>query len=591
MANHIDNKDKGDNITKILADRLEESKNKLLDLTFTRMLVGASQSPAKWYKTQMANLNAFKIQVDKKAMEEKKAVLQATKQGTKELNLTTQQSKQIINEVNREMNNLNKMIISNYVQNVASIKVVAEIKKDNVSTNLYNTIRDKMLSTQDYGIVNYKNGRNVKWENYMEMKLRTDIQNDVAKNMVKDGYAAGNIFYITSFYGDCAPDHADYQGKIYVDEDWQSIAPKNRIEEIDQYIKANKIMTVQEVMDGPVYLTTRPNCRHYFQYISIDEVLGIKDNNDLNNKRKEYDLNANGKYKPEKYEALTKQRYNERQIRHWKGRAQTEQKLLDKLPKSASKQERLLLQSKVALSNRKVRTWQSTQRSLLKANKGVLQRNYDREAYRRMISDFRIKDEIKKLNNPSSGGTSEKEIYIANIPEVVKITFDYRGENYKNSIKKNIEDKNIANEVVRCSSLIFDNGKSTKFESVCIIDKKDLNSTYYNPNGKPNMVSIESKGFDLLTGKSEYIVIHNHRGNTPPSYGDLKAAYNRKSRFNIKAEYLVFTNNGSIYYYKDVDFISERVYNEYVKTNNLKQMENGLKKLAKEHGFIFEKWR
>lgn len=396
MPKHIDNKDKADNITKILADRLEETKQKLLNLSFSRLLVGTSQNADIWYKSQIANLGAFKLQTNKMVGSEKKSVLQAVKQGSRELNLNSKQENKLLKEVNAGMNGLAKLMIANHTKNVASIKVQAQVKKNNVVDNLYNIIRDKMLQTQNYGVVTYQNGRDVKWENYMEMKLRTDIQNDIAKNMISDGAAVGNIFYITSFYGDCAPDHADYQGKIYVDEDWQNIAPKNRLDEIEEYITSNKIMTVQEVMDGPVYLTTRPNCRHYFQYISIDEVLGIKNNNDLNDKRKQYNLNANGKYMPEKYEALTKQRYNERQIRNWKGRLQTEEKLLDNLPKSATEQERLLLQSKVEMSKRKVRDWQKTQRELLDNNKGVLQRNYDREAYRRMISDFKLRKEIQK---------------------------------------------------------------------------------------------------------------------------------------------------------------------------------------------------
>ncbi|MBO5711888.1 MAG: hypothetical protein J6R47_03530 [Acholeplasmatales bacterium] len=404
MSKHIDDKDKGDNIAKILGDRLDETKQLLITISFNRMLVGTSQNSSLWYKSQIANLSRFKLEVNKKTNEEKKTVLEATKKAAKELKLTKSQTNKIVKEVNDGINDLNKMIISNHVANVANIKAVAETKKSNVVDKLYNTIRDKMLQTQEYGIVTYQNGRNVKWENYMEMKLRTDIQNDIAKNMIVDGAAVGNIFYITSFYGDCAHDHADYQGKIYVDEDWQNIAPKDRIDEIEQYINSNKIMTVQEVMDAPVYLTTRPNCRHYFQYISIDEVLGIKDEKDLNNKRNEYALNANGKYQPEKYEALSNQRYNERQIRRWKGRLQTEEKLLENLPKSASEQEKLLLESKILMSKRKIRVWQETQRDLLKANKGVLERNYDREAYGRIISDFRIKKELNHLNNNSSGG-------------------------------------------------------------------------------------------------------------------------------------------------------------------------------------------
>ena len=204
--------------------------------------------------------------------------------------------------------------------------------------------------------------------------------------MIKDGAAAGNIFYITSFYGDCAPDHADFQGKIYVDDDWMSICPKDRLEEVENYIRANKIMTVQEVTgEAGNYFTTRPNCRHYFQYISIDEVLGAKD---LKEVRDKMDLNYNGKYKPEKYDALSQQRSNERYIRSYKGKIAELEQLKNNLPKNANSDR---IDKQLANAKRRLAVSQANQRQLLKDNKGVLHRNYDREIYGKIISDFRIK--------------------------------------------------------------------------------------------------------------------------------------------------------------------------------------------------------
>lgn len=182
----------------------------------------------------------------------------------------------------------------------------------------------------------------------------------------------------------------------------------------------------------------------------------------------------------------------------------------------------------------------------------------------------------------------ESELYIPKISEINSI---YKSEEYKSCIKQNVADRDVAQEIIRCSNLIFNHGKAKEVESICIIDKKHLEDTYYNPNGKPQSVKIEPTGDKMLLGGSQYIIIHNHRGNTPPSYSDLKAAYNRKNLLNIDAEYVILTNNGSIYYYKDVDFISERVYNNYVGFESIEQMDEGLTKLAKDHKFIFEKWR
>ena len=200
MPKHIDNKDKGDNISKILADRLEETKQKLLNLSFGMLLTGTSQNKDKWYQYQMANLRAFKIKANKMIATEKKVVLKAVKQGSKEINLTSKQQKRLVNKVNTEMNNLFKIIIMTHNKNIASINSQAGVSKTNVVDDLYNTIRDKMLQTQDYGVVVYRNGRLVKWENYMEMKLRTDIQADISKNMVKDGAAMLDQFSSTYIF-------------------------------------------------------------------------------------------------------------------------------------------------------------------------------------------------------------------------------------------------------------------------------------------------------------------------------------------------------------------------------------------------------
>ncbi len=393
---HIADKDKGDDVSKILGDMMQETSNKLLSTTFDRLLVNSGKGEKVWYQSQMSSLNAFKLQVNKIAEEEKKRLLKATKEGSNELNLSTSQSKKINKEITAGINALKKVVVADHVKNVATISATAKVLKSNVTEGLYKTIRDKIEQTQNYGIVAYKNGRGIRWENYMEMKVRTEIQNDITKNMIKDGQAVGNIFYIAAYFGDCAKDHVEAQGKIYVDEKWEVNCPKSRYDEVSNYIATNDTKTIQSISEGPTYFTTRPNCRHYFQMIAIDEVLGIKTENELNSKREEYGLNFNGKYKPAKYKALAEQRYNERNIRHWKGKLEADQKLLDKMPSTIPERERLLLSSRIVLDKRKIRAWQARQRDLIKANPDVLERNYDREAYGRMISDFGIRKELNK---------------------------------------------------------------------------------------------------------------------------------------------------------------------------------------------------
>lgn len=82
------------------------------------------------------------------------------------------------------------------------------------------------------------------------------------------------IFYLASQHKDSASDHKPYQGKMYIDEKWRSVIKDiEQIKEIEKYISKNSIKTVQWVMGKPVWFITRPNCRHYFTALSVDEVL------------------------------------------------------------------------------------------------------------------------------------------------------------------------------------------------------------------------------------------------------------------------------------------------------------------------------
>ena len=89
----------------------------------------------------------------------------------------------------------------------------------------------------------------------------------VIKDTVKDARRAGNIFYLCSKHDDCAEDHKDYQGKIYVDEKAQP-TPQEW-----EYIKQNGIQSFQWVTFRPVWMTTRPHCRHYFKSLKTEDVL------------------------------------------------------------------------------------------------------------------------------------------------------------------------------------------------------------------------------------------------------------------------------------------------------------------------------
>lgn len=454
----IDDKDLSDDISKILADQLDALKNQLMQTTYSSLLLNFDLDINEWYKSQVTNRNSLIKQIKGISQVESKRILTSLDNGLGMLDLSSRQVKEIKKEVKTELNNLNKAVINSYNSNLTEI-VSQTVLKNGVTDSLFDIIQDKITKTNDYGLVTYEGGRKVRWENYMEMKLRTDIQNDIAKNMVKAGLENGVVFYICSYHGDCAPDHVDYQGKIYYDKNWKSnIQDVDLRQEIQEYIDKHSLMSIQKVMKEPVYLTSRPNCRHYFQYISIDEVLAINNEDELDEKRKELDLNSKGKYKPEKYEALKEQRYNERRIRKIKSEIEVQNKIIDNLPNNATIGITNQQQHRLFLLKKELRKEQKKQRELMKNNPGVLQRNYNREAYNRMISDMGN----KALKNNELDGTIVNEYNVAiekiknDIPTQKKIREEvverFKDGRYKNAIA-DIQDRHIKGTTMHSESL------------------------------------------------------------------------------------------------------------------------------------------
>lgn len=72
------------------------------------------------------------------------------------------------------------------------------------------------------------------------------------------------LFFLCSSHVNPAKDHKDYQGIIYVDRYWRTKCSGALYVKVWRYINNHQIATVQEIMGPPVYLTTRPYCKHFF---------------------------------------------------------------------------------------------------------------------------------------------------------------------------------------------------------------------------------------------------------------------------------------------------------------------------------------
>lgn len=98
------------------------------------------------------------------------------------------------------------------------------------------------------------------------------LQDELARNRMLEN---PKVLYLASAHADSASDHKPYQGLIYVDKKWRTIIKNSETRKaVGEYIIKNNIMTFQWVIGKPVWFITRPNCRHYFKSLSLNEVLG-----------------------------------------------------------------------------------------------------------------------------------------------------------------------------------------------------------------------------------------------------------------------------------------------------------------------------
>lgn len=401
---HIQVKDNGLIISSKVGDKLADAKATLENELLKDLIKGSNETNLTRYKIIQNNAKRdFKAKADKLTKKISKEV-KTTLNEDKSVNLKAKQVTKITNTIDKGLLFLSNNSVSTYQNTLNSIFL--RVKK---ASDLKEELQRHIDKGLNIGVV-YQDGKNYKFDTYFEMNARTEIQVDIKDNMIAAGHDAGIVFYITSFYGDCAKDHADYQGKIYYDAEWKANAPKDRIDEIQNYIDSNKLKTVQEITDAPVYLTSRPNCRHYFQYIDIDSVLGAKNNDDVNKLREERNLNSGGKYQPEKYEALQKQRLNERAIRKEKEDISKLEHELALHPENYKN-----LQSQILLKEDRVKAYQANQRALVKQFSN-LERQYSREQVGNRVTlglDKYGNDPKQYLMKPEPIGINEKELELA----------------------------------------------------------------------------------------------------------------------------------------------------------------------------------
>lgn len=259
-----------------------------------------------------------------------------------------------------------------------SVRVISSTSKVD---ELYDAVKKQMPKGIENGMkVVYADGSTRQWRSYMEMNIRTTLNTEAAQMQVEAGAAAGIVFYACDEFADCAPDHADYQGKVY----YNAEAPMD--DRVRSYIEENGIQSMQDVMNGAPWLTTRPNCRHNFHALTTEEVLDkpapqiIEDNG--------YKF---GEYDEKNYKALQEQRLNERMIRKYKLRAEAASKINGETGTR-------IMTPQAQAAQEKVREWQARQRELISKNKDVLTRDYARENAKLMANDVGVKYDYRVVD-------------------------------------------------------------------------------------------------------------------------------------------------------------------------------------------------
>ena len=192
--------------------------------------------------------------------------------------------KAVLSKVLRKVNsdfekggiNLHKMSL--YINNLLSEASNLTLKQQKyLKDSIYSVV--KQIATE----ANFKGQLVLPYKSFEKMyrvcrRVWLDTKNKErvsdARALIKGGEY---IFYMCSIHYPVAEDHKDAQGRLYVNKSWRSLVSGRDYRAVSEYIKTNKIMTIQDVMDNPPYLITRPNCRHKLVGVPTAAVLGGSD--------------------------------------------------------------------------------------------------------------------------------------------------------------------------------------------------------------------------------------------------------------------------------------------------------------------------
>jgi hypothetical protein len=262
--------------------------------------------------------------------------------------------------------------------------------------NIEKAIINNLQVRLNQGIPIVVQNTSYKFKVWAERNVRTQMNQQSLEVLSYFGQQAGVVFYLCSSLQDCADDHADWQGKLYVVENWRQIARPEYHEAIQNTIQEKDIRGFYFATEwkngtqkGPA-LTTRPNCRHVMKPMPITQVVNKTEEQMLQEQRMK-----RGTYDEKKYKDLQEQRKNERNIRKIKARIDEYQDQIDNAKTPEAKE---LLQRKINHDKIKVSQWQATQTKLVNSRQHLI-RDPRRETIKIIVNDLGVRYQIKGLEN------------------------------------------------------------------------------------------------------------------------------------------------------------------------------------------------
>lgn len=148
---------------------------------------------------------------------------------------------------------------------------------------------------------------------------RTEFSEEIRETNAKatqyelDTAYESTIFFLVSSHTDCAKDHEDYQGKIYVNEGWRDLVEDDDLaKRVGAFLAKRHIQTMQWVTDKPVYMITRPYCRHTYRKISANEAMTLTEDQLLAKYHMAYDTGRRGENQTMGARKASYEKYKER---------------------------------------------------------------------------------------------------------------------------------------------------------------------------------------------------------------------------------------------------------------------------------------